>query len=211
MFSSVTGTKISISELSLPDYWVTNMVSKVKFSDALIHLTSYVLEDRERTLGSRSGRDLLIEIGPHSALQRQVKDTISELGKTDHVGYDSILERNVSALRSCLSLMGRLRCNGSMVDLVTINSPKTSEAAFQMLTDLPEYPFNHSQTFWQESRISKNFRFRNFARHELLGTPSADWNPLEHKWRNIIKRSDNPWIEDHKGSSSHGVHILGTN
>lgn len=67
-----------------------------------------------------------------------------------------------------------------------------------MLVDLPSYPFNHTRKYWVESRISKNFRFRQTASHELLGTPVADWNPLDARWRNIIRLSQRQWIQDHK-------------
>lgn len=32
----------------------------------------------------------------------------------------------------------------------------------------------------------------------LLGTMVPDWNPLEARWRIIIKASENPWIEHDK-------------
>ncbi|KAL9600827.1 MAG: hypothetical protein Q9179_003082 [Wetmoreana sp. 5 TL-2023] len=40
--------------------------------------------------------------------------------------------------------------------------------------------------------------FRRHRPHELLGTPTADWNALKAKWRNIIKLKESPWISDHK-------------
>lgn len=78
-----------------------------------------------------------------------------------------------------------------------MNTPTKDISELEMLTDLPAYPFNHSQHYWFESRLSRNFRFRKHARHELLGTPVADWNPMEAKWRNYIKVAEHPWIRDH--------------
>ena len=67
-----------------------------------------------------------------------------------------------------------------------------------MLVDLPSYPFDHSKTYWRESRISKGYRFRKVVRHELLGTPVSDWNKNNAIWRNWIRLSENPWVKDHR-------------
>ena len=53
------------------------------------------------------------------------------------------------------------------------------QSDLHLLVNLPEYPFNSSQTYWTESIISRILRMREHARHELLGAPSADWNPSE--------------------------------
>jgi acyl transferase domain-containing protein len=67
-----------------------------------------------------------------------------------------------------------------------------------MSTDLPGYVFNHSQIYWPESRLSKNFRFRKHPRHDLFGAPVPDWNPAEPRWRHLIRLSENPWLRDHE-------------
>ena len=195
VFSSVTGTRLAPESFSNPEYWVSNLVSKVRFSDALSQMSSYLLMQRP---SKQTGKDLLIELGPHAALQRPVKDILDKIVRSDNIGYDSMLKRDMPSLESCLEFLGRLRCSGYMVDLTLANSPRLKETELQLLVDLPSYPFNHSQSYWTESRISRNFRMREHARHELLGTPSADWNPSEPRWRNFIRVADNPWIVDHK-------------
>ena len=195
IFSSVTGTQISSDSFSKPGYWVTNLVSKVRFCEALSQMTSFIPNQRT---SSKSGKEFLIEIGPTAALQRPVKDTIKQISKSENIEYCSILRRGVSGQESCLKIMGQFFCNGCKIDLRPINSPTLKESDFQLLVDLPQYPFNHSQTYWAESRISKNFGMRKYARHELLGTPVADWNPSEPVWRNFIRVKENPWIVDHK-------------
>ena len=161
VFSSVTGALLPADRLSHCQYWLTNLTSKVCFSDALTEMSSYLLRQKATT---SSGKDLLIEIGPTSALQRPIKDIIS---------------------------------------LTPINSPTSTESELRLLVDLPPHSFNHQQTYWTESRISKNFRTRKHARHELLGTPSADWNTAEPKWRNVIRLTENPWILHHRVRSSY--------
>ena len=195
VFSSVTGTLLSGDELSNPKYWLANLVSKVRFSAALTEMRRYLLSQKP----SRSGvKDILAEIGPAAALQRPVRDTIIKTSNTKEIEYHSVLKRGVSGVEICLDFIGRLHCNGHKFNLLPINSPTSRESDLQMLTDLPQYPFNHQQSYWTESRVSKNFRMRKHARHELLGTPSADWNPAEPKWRNVIRVTESPWIMDHK-------------
>ena len=195
IFSSVTGTLLPGDSLSHSKYWLTNLVSKVRFSDALTEMSSYLLSQRAKR---SSGKDLLIEIGPTAALQRPIKDIIDQVAKLKDINYDSVLRRDVSGLESCLEFIGRLRCSGHQVNLAPINSPTTKRSDLRLLVNLPQYPFNHQQTYWAESRISRNFRTRKHARHELLGTPSADWNPAEPRWRNVIRVTESPWIVDHK-------------
>lgn len=192
--STVTGTILSAKHLSQPKYWVTNLISKVKFMDAIQNMALYLMEHRATGM---SRKDVLIEIGPTSALQRPVKDTIDTMAQFEDMSYDSILKRDVSSLESCLGLIGRLWTSGFDVDLAPINYPTASFPEPQLLMDLPEYPFNHTSSYWTESRISKNFRMRKHARRDLLGVTLADWNPLEPRWRNIIRVKENPWILEH--------------
>lgn len=197
IFSSVTGTPLAIKPFSSSKYWVENLISRVRFSDALTRMSSYLLGLRANR---KSGGDRLIEIGPGPALQRPIKDTIAQTSVSENFVYDSVLKRDVSSLVSCLEFIGRLRCSGYRVNLPLINAPGSKESDSRLLVDLPLYPFNHSQPYWTESRLSRNFRTRKHARHELLGAPVADWNPLEPRWRNIIRKAENPWIADHKVS-----------
>ena len=198
IFSSVTGTLLSADELSNSKYWLTNLVSKVRFSAALTELRLYLLSQKP----SRSGvKDIFAEIGPAAALQRPFRDTIIQTSNAKEIEYHSVLKRGVSGVESCLDFVGRLHCNGHKFSFLQINSPTSRESDLLMLTNLPHYPFNHQQSYWTESRVSKNFRMRKHARHELLGTPSADWNPAEPKWRNVIRVTESPWILDHKVTS----------
>ncbi|KAE8858793.1 hypothetical protein PTNB73_08273 [Pyrenophora teres f. teres] len=178
MFSSVTGTLISRKEVRRAEYWVENMVSRVEFSGALSAMHKHI-----------RATDYIVELGPTGALRRPVLET---LGK---VSYESALKVDRPAYETILGLVGDLWSRGVPVDLLAVNG--LTEFNAQMLTDLPSYPFNHSHRYWYESRISKNFRFRKHASHELLGTQAMDWNPLEAKWRHIIDAKENPWIKDH--------------
>lgn len=194
-FSSVTGDLLPTETMGQVEYWVTNLVSQVRFSEALSRMCDFLNEVRATT---QATKDMLLEVGPHAALQRPVKDTISALTHVTDTTYDSILKRNASDHAQCLALVARLHCLGYKINLARVNSPLKRETELSALVDLPQYAFNHSHTFWYESRVSKNFRTRKLARHELLGTATSDWNPHEPKWRNILRYSDNAWLQDHK-------------
>jgi acyl transferase domain-containing protein len=211
MVSSVTGSWASRDELAKPEYWVRNLVSPVLFSDALATLCSSKNKGLKNTdtshVETASISDLL-EIGPHSALQGPTMETLRSLNQDKNIRYMSVLVRKVSAVHSMLDVAGNLYCLGYPIDLQQVNSKSMEcppETAPKTLSTLPEYPFNHTKSYWAESRISKEYRFRRFPRHELLGVPASDWNPLEARWRNTIRISDLPWVEDHKVTAYHSL------
>ena len=194
MFSSVTGKIVSAATLSQPQYWIENLISKVKFSEALIETDLWLRTDRISSNDPKSA--CIIEIGPHAALRRSIKDTIPGLE------YTSALQNGHSSVVTSLHLAGHLYCKGARLNLQAINKLDRPNSSLRMLTTLPEYPFNHSQKHWVEGRISKELRFRKHAHHELLGTPLPTSQTGSVKWRNVIKEVENPWIRDHKSNGS---------
>lgn len=203
MFSSVTGGLIHREELATPGYWVRNMVSPVLFGDALTSLSSQPANVLRKIDGSHRLSvtvSHLVEIGPHAALQGPCRDILKAVKKDKDITYIPSLRRNVSAVKCILDCVGRLHCEGYAVDLGAVNSPGGTgqSEGLQVLADLPEYPFDHSKTYWHESRQSKGYRFRKTGRLDLLGIPDVDGNPMEAHWRNIIRVSEMPWVQDHK-------------
>lgn len=202
MVSSVTGLRVTGDELSAPDYWVDNMISPVKFSAAVGQLCARSTQGTRKKLDcshrNRPVVNVLIEIGPHSALQGPIRDILSELPGGASISYTSVLLRQQPALHSILSSLGQLFCLGYPVDLGKVNrlSNETNKRP-RLLHDLPEYPFDHSQRYWEESRVSTRLRLHPQTKLDLLGKPAPDWNPFEAKWRNFIRVSEMPWVEDH--------------
>ncbi|KAI1800249.1 hypothetical protein F4811DRAFT_556979 [Daldinia bambusicola] len=194
-YSSVTGTLLGKENILLgADYWVSNLVSQVKFSEAVELMALSSTEGN--TEGDHTGSSLyLIEIGPHFTLKRAIQETISQ--KTTYT-YDSVLHRNISGVKTAKEVAGKLVMNGYPVNIQTVNSHSDQLYKPKMILDLPSYPFNHSNSYWLESRLYRNLRLRKQPRHDLLGNPSTDWNPLEPKWRFTIRASDLPWLLDHK-------------
>lgn len=193
MFSSVTGTRISSEQLRRSSYWVENMISPVQFKQAV--------EDAFGSGSSKQNGDIvdhLLEIGPHCTLQGPLKQTLKTFQGRKVVGYSATLTRGESALQTIFEAMGQLFCVGIAVDLRKVNQPSLERINRSPLVDLPSYPWNHTRKYWLESRISRNHRLRKTPHHELLGLPVLDWNPLEPRWRNTLRLSELPWIEDHQ-------------
>ena len=196
MVSSVHGRRIDINETWRSDYWIQNLISPVRFSAALAQICSGVPHAQESNIEIVNpippATDLL-EVGPHSALQGPCKDTLKNLGVD--VSYSSMLVRSHPGMVALLHAVGRLHCLGYKLDIFKINRLRNNQ---MVLVDLPEYHFDHSQSYWHDSRIAKaGWRLRKNARLDLLGSPVPDFNPLEAKWRNFLRVSELPWIKDH--------------
>lgn len=192
LFSSVTGLKASRDELSTAEYWVRNLVSPVKFSQALQCMHSSLCNSQENRAKPLT---YLVEVGPHCSLERAIRDTLSK--GSDFV-YDFTMHRSSSSVQTVKELAGRLAVHGHAVNVQAVNYHHGYKRQPKVLLDLPKYVFNHSQSYWIESRLSKNVRTREDPRHELLGTRSADWNPLRPTWRIVLRETDLPWVSDHK-------------
>lgn len=205
MISSVTAERVfDISTLSRPDYWVTNMVSPVMFAQAFDQLVSRPKTAPKRKLGSMNPEPAIydvLEIGPHPALQRAIKDMHKKSRTKNELRYHSTLSRNKPALVSTMQLVGQLYSLGYPIRLDLINQLQNSDPSTtgrKTLVDLPEYPFNHSRSFWHESRVSRETRLRQHAHLELLGSPMNDNNPLHSRWRRVFDILQTPWLQDHK-------------
>ncbi|KAL8961754.1 MAG: hypothetical protein Q9193_001734 [Seirophora villosa] len=202
MISSISGETVSAQELRSEDYWVRNLISPVRFADAIQKL----FESNPRTKGhtkesSMTPPDFIVEIGPSATLRTSIRENLAGIGRTNDIGYGSILVKGSPAVDTAMHLAGSLHSRGCPVDLLRINCLGL-ESQPRLLTDLPGYPFDHSRKYWIESRLSKNFRFRQHHEHELLGTAVIDWNPLDARWRKILKPSENEWMADHKVNGS---------
>ena len=193
IFSSVTGMRISSKQLLRSSYWVENMTSPVQFRQAVE--TAFASSPSKQ---SKDAVEYLLEIGPHSALQGPLKQILGTSEGPGSVQYSSVLMRGKPASETTLQAMGRLFCRGFPVNISLVNRYSVTLTHRNTLVDLPSYPWNHEKRYWLESRISSNYRLRRFPRHELLGTPVSDWNPLEARWRHIIRLSEKPWIEHHR-------------
>ncbi|MCJ1437217.1 hypothetical protein MMC27_006603 [Xylographa pallens] len=208
MMSSVTRKLVSSDDVCAGQYWVQNMISPVQFFDAIQNCSfrsskNTIVKTLDRSHLRQVTTNAWVEIGPHSALRGPIRDILKSVRRSDKVTYISALTRNRSAMETMLEAVGILFCQNLKIDLAKANELcLDSSQTPQLLADLPQYPFNHSILYWEESQQSKGFRLRQHANHDLLGTQVIDWNPLEAKWRFIIKADELPWIKDHKINGS---------
>lgn len=200
MISSVTRDVATLEDLSNPDYWVRNMTSTVEFHAAFTRLLAQSNKQPRKQLGRTIPRNFqvtdVLEVGPHSALQGPVRECLQAFTAAKKPLYTSCLVRNQDASIALLKAIGTLHCSGYPVDLLAANN--LGKSSKPIPAGIPRYPFNHRKLHWKESRLSKNFRFQKFPRHDLLGTRSLDWNPQVAQWRNVMRLSEMPWLEDHK-------------
>lgn len=188
MVSSLTGYNTGQLALSR-DYWVRNLVSPVLFVDALKHLSQG--EDSTR------GVEMLLEIGAHPQLVGAVKQTLKALGKeANEIEYSYCLKRKTDARGTLLTCIGDLYSAGIVLDLHLANNGFEKRQT-KLLVDLPRYPFNHDRSYWHESRLSTEYKNRQFLPHELLGNLSADLNALEPRWRRYLRLKELPWLQNH--------------
>ena len=198
MFSTVTGGLADFEQISKAEYWISNLTGKVMFLDAFTAMSTHLMDQRKGTGSNRGGSDLLVEIGPHSALQRPIRDCMQEMSGLKNVEYDFILSQGSDPVSNLASFFGRVACRGHAVDLMKLPYAGLDPILPKVLASLPEYPFNHGYSYWHESRMSKNLRFRRHPKHDLLGIQEQDWNPMQPRWRNIIKLAENSWLRDHQ-------------
>lgn len=195
-YSSVTGAVINGEQLDAA-YWVENMVSQVRFSQSLQSLCQGQGQDRSEVGPSwrKPAVDLILEVGPHSALAGFVKQTLASLGETK-TKYNTCLVREKNGVETMMGAAADLYVAGYPVNLKALNLD-VSEGPPQVLVDLPAYPWDHSVSYWHESRLSLDYRKRSAPRHPLLGAPCSDFNLLEPSWRNIVRVAEVPWIRGH--------------
>ena len=203
-YSSVTGSLASLKDLLTVEYWIKNLVSPVQFFQAITAMFTDTTPGVKKLGARKTSAPIteLLEIGPHGALRGPIREIIGELPESNKVNYETLLKRGSSATQTSLAVTGGLYCRGYGVDIAKINEGKAKHVSNNLLVDLPSYPFNHSKSYWSESRLGEGYRFRKSPRHELLGAPVPDWDKNNAIWRNWIRISENPWVKDHRVTGS---------
>ncbi|KAL8872020.1 MAG: hypothetical protein Q9174_002276 [Haloplaca sp. 1 TL-2023] len=180
-----------------PEYWTENLVSQVRFADAVSKFCD-LQSDWVSLSDNNSARQIVVEIGPHPALSGAFRQTIDLLGKSLRYSYVPSLIRETNGSSSFLKLVGQLYEYGVPMDIHKVQSLNPPKQLPMVIHDLPSYPWNHSRRYWHESRLSKQSRFRRHGAHFLLGTQTNASTPLDPCWRNVIGLGDLPWLQDHR-------------
>lgn len=169
-------------------YWLDNLVSPVLFSQAI-----------ESAWRNHGPFDAAVELGPHPALKGPTTQTIKGLTH-DTIPYHGLLERGRSDIQAFSAALGFLWENfGSSGVQLGQHTESILGRQPDLIKDLPTYQWDHHQTYWKESRLSKNYRLRSASVHELLGTQCVDnVDAFDLRWRNILKVDEIPWLRGHK-------------
>ncbi|PSN64199.1 beta-ketoacyl synthase domain-containing protein [Corynespora cassiicola Philippines] len=194
MFSSVDGGMVHPESLGA-FYWGRNLIEPVYFSDAVADVLSKS-NDGESMPPSKSAIDLLVEIGPHSALGGPLKEILDSKG-IKSVEYQSSVIRGSDSVDTLLELAGWLYARGYPIDVGKVNG----DESVKTLTDLPPYPWNHSRRFDAGSRINREFAMRSHPQKSLLGAPFTSISENERIWRNHLRLGEEEWVRDHKVTS----------
>jgi acyl transferase domain-containing protein len=185
MVSSVTGSEIE-PELLGPYYWARNLISPVLFADAVKELVSPADGDGKNAV------DLLIEIGPHRALDGPVEQILSYHG-IKNIRYMSVLTRDNSSLDSSLDLARELFLQGVALDIQQVNG----DSQCRLLMHLPPYQWNHSKKFCADSRLQKEMLSQKFPTRSIIGAPVPMMDESQHVWRSFVRLEEESWIRGH--------------
>lgn len=189
--SSVTSAKKQTGFASA--YWVDNLVSKVRFLDALTEYRRYSLDHNYQ----QSARHLLVEVGPHSALRGPIRQTYGQdLENFDYV-YTPTLERERDGAQTILELAGKMFSHGYPVDLQEACGSKHRRFPRLVPINLPRYRWDHTKRYWHESQLSKEYRKRPYGSHDLLGVRVINSPPDEPRWRQLLSLAGIPWLAEH--------------
>ncbi|KDN61564.1 putative beta-ketoacyl synthase domain-containing protein [Colletotrichum sublineola] len=171
-------------------YWVNNLTCPVRFSEALETMLEPVGDHK-------TGVNMIIELGPHSALQGPIKQILKHVGEhATKIPYVSPLIRKKDAVESALDLACSLITKGAILNMDNVNFPNLKRKP-SLLTDLPRYAWNYQNKYWQESRMTLMHKYRKSPRNDLIGLEAIYSSDLEPTWRNIIHLDDLPWLRHH--------------
>jgi NADPH:quinone reductase-like Zn-dependent oxidoreductase len=194
MVSSVTNTIITKDMCIDEKYWSANLRSPVLFNQAvqIIATNSQVPKI-----------DLLIEIGPHSALSGPIRQIFTS-NNFDKFAYLPTLLRGEDSAAQLLKLAGELFLRDYPLDMERITlveaplpSGKIHLEKGRLIVDLPTYQWNYGKDLWSEVRHSIEHRQLTHARHDILGALIPGASLREPSWKNMLRIRDLPWLKDH--------------
>ncbi|KAF4634027.1 hypothetical protein G7Y89_g4083 [Cudoniella acicularis] len=170
-------------------YWKDNMINPVLFTQGV-----------QQALESTGPFDFVLEIGPHPALKRPTVDTI-KAHTGSPVPYEGLLRRDVEDLEALSAAVGHMWTHLGPASLNIRGYLQVVSCDIMakpcVIPGLPTYPWSHDVPFWNESRISRQYRLRTDPVHELLGSRTAEDNEKNMRWRNILRIDEIPWVRGH--------------
>ncbi|KAI1302455.1 hypothetical protein F5Y03DRAFT_407817 [Xylaria venustula] len=190
-FSSVYGHAAPWSVLS-SKYWRQNLESPVLFHQGVSELVA------------QAPVDVLLEIGPHSALQGPLRQLSNNLDtNTKFPSYLAAIKRGSDNVTDILTVAGTLFTRGFDVNLARVNAIEGrggNQLGFgKVITDLPRYQWQYPNDItYFENRYTREWRLRMHPRHDILGSRIPGTNQAEPLWRNTLAVKNVPWLSDHR-------------
>jgi hybrid polyketide synthase / nonribosomal peptide synthetase ACE1 len=196
------------------EYWAWNMGRPVLFADAV--------EAAVRTQTTAAGQSfsMAVGVGPHGALRGPLADILAAVFSANgndgsgsntalELPYADVLTRGKDDSISLMQGIGQIWAQhaaglaateeGRAVDLGRFQTRVYGLAQRPVPSkDLPAYPWDHTRTFWHESRRSRALRTRSKPAHPLLGTLSPDSAATDLSWHNLLRVTDLPWLRGHR-------------
>lgn len=195
MVSSVTNSVILEATHLDETYWSKNLRSPVLFNQAVQTILS---SDEFANV------DLLVEIGPHSAMKGPIHQIKAEL--KSKIEYLPTLLRGQDCAIQVLRVAGEMFLRNYPLNMErvttayveeTTSSGKLSTTKGSIIVDLPPYQWNYTRPYWAENRASREYRVPRFPRHDVLGQIVIGSSLAEPTWRNVLRARDLPWLKDH--------------
>ncbi|KAI3400061.1 hypothetical protein diail_4599 [Diaporthe ilicicola] len=196
------GRSIRITDALGGQYWVDNLVNPVLFHEAVGR-------------AAREGEhcyDLVLEVGPHPALQGPVKNALKAMTGVNipYVGLLSRMADDQIAFSDAIgSIWTKFRTAPGSPPVVQWKALRGAVLGEDIskppraVKNLPTYSWDHSTPLYFESRHSKRWRTYNKPRHPLLGKATVQGSATSHgpmsiTWRNIFKLSELEWLNGHR-------------
>ncbi|KKK24815.1 hypothetical protein P175DRAFT_0548914 [Aspergillus ochraceoroseus IBT 24754] len=190
--SPVTGGILTSPKALTAEHYVQNLTSPVLFTQAFEQMCfgTVASDESQKPAGQDGNVDLIVEIGAHSTLSGPIRQILKER----KIPYVSCLKRFVNAVHTMQDTACELVSRGYPVSLSAVNLNEHAK----FVPGLPSYAWNHTSTYWIESRAYREYRYKRFPPHELLGTPVSGGNHITPTWRNFLRTSDISWLVEHK-------------
>ncbi|KAM7204227.1 Nonribosomal peptide synthetase 14, partial [Naviculisporaceae sp. PSN 640] len=177
------------------EYWGLNMISPVNFLGGL------------RAAKEGDNYDLVIEVGPHPALRSMV-DMVLKGNNSNAIPYTSLLFRGLDDRLAFAKFLGFMWTHFKWYELLLATYVSDSSdpglPRKPRLEGLPLYPWDHSQEFYRESRVARQYHQRKEPQ-ELLGVRGRDDNDSLLRWRNVLLIEQLPWGTGH---TFQGMHLV---
>lgn len=198
--SSVSGRR-EHSDAVDAQYWVRNLLSPVKYMEAVESLFPPHGENSELAT-DQEWPNILVEIGPHPALKNATKQTLERIYARDggrrigRVAYLPSLVRFHDATDDMLELAGRLFCLGVDIGFADVN--KTDSANSHVVKNLPPYQWDKGVSYMHRNRMTLEKLHRGRSYDPLLGWRSPYSEGNEISFRNVFTLDDLPYLRDHR-------------